>query len=81
MFLEVTQNINTNWANKYGTFIAKLKKQMPNACWVHCFFDRQAVAAKTFLQEYSQVLNININIVNYIKGKALQIILHIAVYS
>lgn len=87
MFLEATQDMNIDWAQKCiaicsdgakamtgakSGFIARLKEQMPNACWMHCFLHRQALAAKTLPQEYSQVLNIIINIVNSIKGKALQ---------
>ena len=79
--------MNIDWANKCiaicsdgakamtgakSGFIARLKEQMPNACWVHCFLHRQALAAKACPQEYSQVLNIAIKIVNSIKGKALQ---------
>lgn len=87
MFLEATQDMNIDWAQKCiaicsdgakamtgakSGFIARLKEQMPNACWMHCFLHRQALAAKSLPQEYSQVLNIIINIVNSIKGKALQ---------
>nr|XP_022909864.1 protein FAM200A-like [Onthophagus taurus] len=87
MFVEATQDMNIDWAQKCiaicsdgakamtgakSGFIARLKEQMPNACWMHCFLHRQALAAKTLPQEYSQVLNIIINIVNSIKGKALQ---------
>lgn len=87
MFFEATQDMNIDWAQKCigicsdgakamtgakSGFIARLKEQMPNACWMHCFLHRQALAAKTLPQEYSQVLNIIINIVNSIKGKALQ---------
>ncbi|KAG5860802.1 hypothetical protein JTB14_019157 [Gonioctena quinquepunctata] len=87
IFLEATQDMNIDWANKCiaicsdgakamtgaeSGFIARLKEQMPNACWVHCFLHRRTLAAKTLPQEYSQVLNIIIKIVNSIKGKALQ---------
>lgn len=87
MFLEATQDMNIDWAQKCiaicsdgakamtgakSGFIARLKEQMPNASWMHCFLHRQALASKTLPQEYSQVLNIIINIVNSIKGKALQ---------
>ena len=55
MFLEAMQDMNIDWANKCiaicsdgakvmtgakGGFIARLKQQMPNACWVHCFLHR-----------------------------------------
>lgn len=59
---------------KVSIFISKLKFRL-NACWVHCFLHRQALAAKACPQEYSQVLNIAIKIVNSIKGKALQTLL------
>ncbi|XP_054723267.1 zinc finger BED domain-containing protein 5-like [Uloborus diversus] len=87
IFIEATQDMNIDWAQKCiaicsdgakamtgakSGFIARLKEQMPNACWMHCFLHRQALAAKTLPQEYSQVLHIIISIVNSIKGKALQ---------
>lgn len=87
MFLEATQDFNVDWAKKCiaictdgakamtgskSGFITRLKKLMPNACWMHCFLHRQALAAKTLPQEYNEVLNIIIKIVNSIKGKALQ---------
>ncbi|KAK5648664.1 hypothetical protein RI129_003556 [Pyrocoelia pectoralis] len=87
MFLEATQDFNVDWAKKCiaicsdgakamngskSGFITTLKELMPNACWMHCFLHRQALAAKTLPQEYNQVLNIIIKIVNSIKGKSLQ---------
>ncbi|CAH0563098.1 unnamed protein product [Brassicogethes aeneus] len=59
-------------SNDWFGFIIRLKQVMPNACWMHCFLHRQALASKTLPQEYNEVLNINIKIVNCIKGKALQ---------
>lgn len=87
MFLEATQDFEIDWAKKCiaicsdgakamtgskNGFITKLKAQMLNACWMHCFLHRQAVAVKTLPQEYNEVFNIIIKIVNSIKGKALQ---------
>lgn len=53
-------------------FIVRLKEQMPNACRTHCFLNRQALAAKTLPKEYCQVLNVIIQMVKSIEGKALQ---------
>lgn len=87
MFLEATHDLNVDWAKKClaicsdgakamtgskSGFITKLKELMPNAYWMHCFLHRQALAAKTLPQEYNEVLNIVIKIVNSIKGKSLQ---------
>ncbi|KAL0822667.1 hypothetical protein ABMA28_004690 [Loxostege sticticalis] len=86
MFLEAT-DMNIDWENKCiaicsdgakamtganSGFIARLKEQMPNTCWTHCFLHRQALAAKTLPTEYGQVLNVIVKMVNSIKGKALQ---------
>jgi len=87
MFLEAMQDVNIDWAQKCiaicsdrakaitgekSGFTARLKEKMPNSSWMHCFLHHQALAAKTLPQEYSQVLTIIINNINYIKGKALQ---------
>lgn len=58
-----------NWSER--CINARLKVQISNACWMHCFHLRQALVAETLPKGYSQILNILLYIVHSTKGKAL----------
>eukprot|EP00102_Acyrthosiphon_pisum_P012014 XP_008180993.1 PREDICTED: SCAN domain-containing protein 3-like [Acyrthosiphon pisum] len=52
-------------------FVAKVKQNFPNVGSTHCFIHREALMVKTIPAELKSVLNLVVNMVNFVKSRAL----------
>lgn len=57
---------------KFKGFVAKVKQNFPNVGSTHCFIHREALMVKTFPTELKSVLNLVVNMVNFVKSRALK---------
>jgi hypothetical protein len=55
---------------KFKGFVSKLKQDFPSIISTHCFIHREALMIKSFPDEFKNVLDLVIKIVNYIKSRA-----------
>ncbi|XP_062565796.1 zinc finger BED domain-containing protein 5-like [Armigeres subalbatus] len=52
--------------------VTRILKLCPNASWTHCSLHREALVAKTLSDDFKNVLNTTVKIVNFVKTKPLQ---------
>jgi len=57
---------------KFKGFVSRLKQDFPNICLTHCFIRLEALMTKTISDELKSVLALVIEMVNYIKSRALK---------
>ncbi|KAL4104841.1 hypothetical protein QTP88_020117 [Uroleucon formosanum] len=57
---------------KFKGFVAKVKQNFPNVGSTHCFIHREALMVKTIPAELKSVLNLVVNMVNFVKSRALK---------
>ncbi|KAF0749126.1 SCAN domain-containing protein 3-like [Aphis craccivora] len=57
---------------KFKGFVAKVKQNFPNVGSTHCFRHHEALMVKTIPAELKSVLNLVVNMVNFVKSRALK---------
>jgi len=57
---------------KFKGFVAKVKQNFPNMGSTHCFIHHEALMVKTIPAELKSVLNLVLNMVNFVKWRALE---------
>jgi hypothetical protein len=57
---------------KFKVFVAKVKQNFPNVGSIHCFIHREALIVKTIPTELKHVLNLVVNMVNFVKLRAFK---------
>ena len=51
--------------------VSRVKEVVPDLNWVHCFIHREALATKGMPPDFENVLDITVNLVNFIKARLL----------
>jgi len=57
---------------KFKGFVAKVKQNFPNVGSIHCFIHHEALMVRTIPAEFKSVLNLVVNMVNFVKSRALK---------
>lgn len=57
---------------KFKGFVAKIKQHFSNMGSTHCFIHREALMVKTIPAELKSVLDLVVNMVNFVKSRALK---------